>query len=50
MEFWEKKIPKLGGKIPKKGANIWLLQNVHRFSDLKFDIDFDVAINYALIS
>ena len=40
--------PKLGLKIPKKGAKILPPKILTLFSDLKFDVDFDFAINHAL--
>ena len=41
--------PKLGGKIPKKGAIILPPENIDTFLDLEFDVDFNFAINHDLI-
>ena len=41
--------PKLGDKIPKKGANILPPKNFDTFLDSKFNVDYDFAINHDLI-
>ena len=41
--------PKLGDKIPKKGAKILPPKSIDPLLDSKFNVDFDFAINYDLI-
>ena len=41
--------PKLGYEIQKKGAKILPPKNFDPFFDLKFDVDFEFAINHDLI-
>jgi len=41
--------PKLGGKIPKKGAKILPPENIDTFLDSEFDVDFNFVINHGLI-
>ena len=41
--------PKLGDKTQKKGAKICLPKISILFSDSKFDVDFDFAINHDLV-